>query len=102
MRITPDYISQSLTVSLKTEAMLMKIKDKHYFIEYPVNILPNPRNLFVKGNRVVLVTDKQFELLKTCFEDYINIKQVKPFIHAPTFIIAYLLFNSVDAELLGL
>jgi hypothetical protein len=102
MRITPDYVSHSLTVSLKTEALLLQIKDKFMFIEYPVNIIPHPSNLDVRGNRIVYVSKEHFDLLKECFTKYANIKQTKSFCHAPTFIISYLLANNVDADLLDL
>jgi hypothetical protein len=102
MRIIPEYISQSVTVSTKTEAMLMKIKDKQYFIEYRTNLPPIPENLKVRGNIISEVSAENFEILKKCFEEFITVKTKKPWLHAPSYIYGYCYSQGLNLESLGI
>lgn len=102
MRIIPDYISQSITVSVKTEAMLIQIKDKFYFVEYKTNLLPKPENLKERGNIVSEVNQDQFSTLKKCFEHYIMLKMKKPWLHAPSFVHGYCVDQGLELDTLGI
>ena len=87
MRITPEYISQSITVSTKTEAMLLTFNHKHYFVEYPTNLPPILSKLGRRGEIVSLINNTEFLTLKKCIEDFVHLKSKSPFLHAPSFII---------------
>lgn len=101
-RVTPDYLSQSLTVSVKTEAMLMQIEEKYYFIEYPTNKIPNPSDMFKKDNIINEVGNIRFIILKECFESYLELKQYSNFLHAPSFIYGWCYSKGFDLKLNGI
>jgi chitinase len=98
MRVISDYISQSVTVSTKTEAMLIQIEDKHYFIEYKTNLPPIPENLHKKGDIVSLVDKETFEVLKLCFDKYTTLRSTQPWLHAPSFIKGFLLSQGINPD----
>lgn len=90
MRVTPLYVSQSITVSVRTEAFLLKLEDGNYFIEYPTNRIPCPSSFKLdKKNKWFKVTDDEFESLKLMFYTYIDTYKQKPFLHAPSFIVGW-------------
>lgn len=95
-RVTPSYISQSLTVSTKTEAMLMQVGGKNYFIEYPTNKIPHPEKLKQRGNIVSEVPPETFETLKQCFLEYLSNKKRSPFLHAPSYVYGYCEAKGID------
>lgn len=100
---TPEYISQSITVSTKTEAMLIKIGGMYHFIEYPTNMPPNPSKLLKRGNYISNVTEEDFTILIECFEKYTLLKQENPFLHAPSFMYGWCYskgFNLKDNKIL--
>lgn len=96
MRITPEYISQSLTVSTQTEAMLVKLNHKHYFIEYPTNLPPSLSKLGSKGEVVSMINQTEFLTLKKCIEDFVHLKSKSPFLHAPSFILGACSVKGID------
>lgn len=100
MRIIPDYISQSLTVSTRTEAMLIKIKDKCYFVEYPTNKPPSPSNLFQSCNKVTLLTEWQFKTICGAFEAFIDKKVTLYYLHAPSYLHGHC--GGVGIDLVGI
>ena len=89
-------LSNSLTVSTTTEALCMEISKegtsevKRYFIEYPPNVLPNHRNLTVRGNRLVELTHLEYDTLSLAIKSFEVSKQEHPYLHAPTYLIAYI------------
>lgn len=93
---TPDYISQSLTVSTKTQAMLMQIDNKCMFIEYPTNILPHPDKLDDKRNIVSVVDCETFSKLKSMFDSFDKLKRSHAYLHAPSFIFGYCSAVGID------
>lgn len=98
MRVIPDYISNSVTVSSRTEAMLIQIKQDYYFIEYPTNLPPIPENLKVKNNKLVKLELSDFEILKDCFNNYLSLKMKKPWLHAPSYFHGYCYSQGLDLE----
>lgn len=101
MRVTPLYISQSLTVSVKTQAFLLQLEDGNYFIEYPTNKIPHPANF--KNERKVRwekVCDNTFTSLKEMFDTYIELHKTKPFLHAPSFIVGWCRGEGLDVNLI--
>lgn len=89
-------LSNSLTVSTTTEALCMEISKgedapkKMYFIEYPTNIPPNHRNLFVRGNRIVELTHWEYHNVSQAIEAFQEKRLEYSYLHAPTFLIGYL------------
>jgi len=89
-------LSNSLTVSTTTEALCMEISKgedmtkKMYFIEYPTNIPPNHRNLFVRGNRIVELTTWEYDNITQAIKDFQEKRMEYNFLHAPSFLIGYL------------
>ena len=97
MRITPEYISQSITVSTRTEAMLITLNHKHYFVEYPTNVPPVLSKLgSKKGETISLINHMEFLTLKKCIEDFVHLKSKSPFLHAPSFIIGACSVKGID------
>ena len=95
MRAT--YVSSSVTLSLQTQAMLMTVGERNYFIEYPRNLLPNPNHLKQSGNLVSEITEKgAWEVLKDCFITYDEYKPILNYLHAPSFLFAYCLTHGVN------
>lgn len=96
MRTTLKYISQSFSISTKTEAILIHFKDKYCFIEYPTNMMPNISDIENKRNLITWVNEEQFEKLKVCFVEYVNLKQKCHYLHAPSFIQGYCANNDLS------
>lgn len=102
MRIIPDYISQSITVSTRTEAMLIQIKEKPFFIEYKTNLPPKPENLKEKGNIVSELSEVDFETIKQGINNYTQLKIKKPWLHAPSFLYGHCVNQGLDLESLNI
>lgn len=102
MRITPEYMSQSLTVSTRTEAMLVKVDNKYYFIEYPTNRPPNFSKLGSNGEVVSQINLTEFNVLFYCIEEFISLKKKHHFLHAPSFIIGACKALCIDLESLNI
>lgn len=82
--------SNPLTVSVKTEAMLMKTKDGNYFVEFPTNKLPRTVNFLInKKNRVTVLSEEDYESLSKAFTSFKELHNTKPFLHAPSFLIGW-------------
>lgn len=82
--------SNPLTVSVKTEAMLMKTKDGNYFVEFPTNKLPRTVNFLInKKNKVTALSEEEYKSLSRAFTVFRETHNIKPFLHAPSFLIGW-------------
>ena len=87
-------MTPSLTASIKTEMMCLKVKTpndeiKHYFVEYPTNVPPDVNNLISKGNFVKELSVCNFNILKLAITSYIGSRQECDYLHTPTYIISF-------------
>lgn len=98
-------LSNSLTASIKTEMLCMEVtedttnKKEFYFIEYPTNKLPNHNHLHVKGNIVTPLTYWEYTKIKEAFYSFEEKSLEHNYLHAPTFILAYLIPLNVKLDL---
>ncbi|CAM0101973.1 hypothetical protein VPH5P1C_0010 [Vibrio phage 5P1c] len=65
-----EYHSQAFVSSIKKQAMLLTIKGKHYFVEFPQNLYPSPNNIKHKRNTVAEVDGTTMEVLKEGFNSF--------------------------------
>ena len=99
-----EYMSQSLTASVSTEVVLMIVKGKYYFVEYPTNKFPSPKSVVEKQspNRVVLLEGDTFDKLTYMVRQYCSMKKEMSYLHAPSFINGWCAANSLThLKLLG-
>lgn len=97
-----NYISQSLTVSVRTEALLLDVNSEYYFIEYPTNKLPNPSTF--KQDKKIKYTQlphEDFLSLGAAFISYEHLHTKKPFLHAPSFIIGWCQNEGLSCDILN-
>lgn len=89
-------LSNSLTASTSTQVLCMTVnhvdtnENKMYFVEYPTNLPPNHNNLYVRGNTVKELPLEDYNKVKEAFKSFEEHKQVHSYLHAPTYLIAYL------------
>lgn len=82
--------SNPLTVSVRTEAMLIKTKEGNYFVEFPTNKLPRTTDFLVnKKNKVTILDEDEYKSLSKAFTTFKELHNTKPFLHAPSFLIAW-------------
>lgn len=94
MRKTILKLSPSFTASTTTEMLVMQVQQedgssKYYFVEYPTNLPPSHYDLKTRGNFVKDLTKDEFGTVFESFTELSNSMKLKPFLHAPTYIIAY-------------
>lgn len=93
-----EYHSQAFVSSIKKQSMLMTVKGKHYFIEFPQNLFPNPNNLKSKKNVVVEVDSGTMEVLKSGFEAFDLSFRKHNYLRLADFLRGYCLGKDVDLE----
>ena len=102
---TPDYLSNSLTVSTKTEAMLVYIKGLYCFVEYPTNRPPSINSILDEsgGGReriyVSYISEINFTILQDAFCRYEELKQIVGFLHTPSFLYGWCYSRGFDLKL---
>lgn len=93
-----EYHSQAYVTSIKKQAMLMTIEGKHYFIEFPQNIFPNPNKFKIAKNTVSLIDENLMQILKKGFEEFGSSYPKYPYLRFPDFIRGYCLAKGVMLE----
>ncbi|AUR86333.1 hypothetical protein NVP1084O_126 [Vibrio phage 1.084.O._10N.261.49.F5] len=93
-----EYHSQAFVTSTKNQSMLMSIDGKHYFIEFPQNLFPCPKNIKVKRNIVSEVDNKTMEVLKKGFECFDLSFRKYPALRFYDFIRGFCLAKGVSLE----
>lgn len=94
MRKTILKLSPSFTASTTTEMLVMQVQQedesvKFHFVEYPTNLPPSHYNLETRGNFVKDLTEEESTVVYEAFLKLNVLLKTKPFLHAPTYIIAY-------------
>lgn len=100
-------LTPSLTASVKTQVLCMKLQEeeeniKYYFVEYPTNLPPNHYMLHSKGNVVTEIEKETYEVIFNCFNTFVDLTKKYPYLHAPTFILSYCIGQGVNVEELGI
>ena len=93
-----EYHSQAFVSSFKKQSMLMTIKGKHYFIEFPQNLFPNPNKIKDKKNIVSEVDSDTMEVLKQGFEMFDASFRKHNYLRLADFLRGYCLGKGVNLE----
>lgn len=93
--------SNQLTVSVRTEAILLHTDLGYYFVEYPTNKLPSTKNFKVSSkNLVTQLDEKSYISLKRAFQQFKDLHRTKPFLHAPSYLIGWCESEGLDCKIL--
>ncbi len=93
-----EYFSRSYVTSIKHQCMLMTIKGKHYFIEYPQNLTPNPTNIFISRNKVSLIDEDTKSILVACFETFNTQIRKYPYLRFPDYARGFCIAKGIDLQ----
>lgn len=93
-----EYHSQAFVSSFKKQSMLMTIKGKHYFIEFPQNLFPNPNKIKDKKNIVSEVDSDTMDVLKQGFEMFDASFRKHNYLRLADFLRGYCLGRGVNLE----
>lgn len=101
-RINVHYLSQSITVSVKTEALLLHTDEGHFFLEYPTNRVPSVSTFKLdKKVKFCKLTEEEFLSLGAAFITYESLHTTKPFLHAPSFLIGWCQSEGLSCDILN-
>lgn len=78
--------------------MLMTVKGKHFFIEFPQNLFPNPNQINAKRNIVSEVDTPTMEILKEGFKAFGSSFTKYPYLRFPDFIRGFCVSKNVLLE----
>lgn len=93
-----EYFSRSYVTSIKNQCMLMTVKGKHYFIEYPQNLTPHPKKLFISRNIVSLVDQDTMKILIECFDTFNNEIRKYPYLRFPDYARGFCISKGIDLK----
>ena len=98
-----NYVSKSLTVGVRSEALLVHTSTgQYYFIEYPTNQPPNPIDVFNEINDTVELTPYEFGTLNSAFLEYEELQTKLGYIHAPTYLHGFTKAKGLDLGVLNI
>lgn len=93
-----EYHSQAYVTSTKKQSMLMTIKGKHFFIEFPQNLFPNPKQINTRRNLVSEVDENTMNILKEGFEAFGSSFTKYPYLRFPDFIRGFCISKKLSLE----
>lgn len=93
-----EYHSQAFVTSIKKQSMLLTIKGKHYFVEFPQNLFPSPNDIKNKRNIVSEVNLETMEVLKNGFEQFDVSFRSYPYLRLADFLRGYCIGKGVDLK----
>jgi len=93
-----EYFSRSYITSIKLQCMLMTIKGKHYFIEYPQNLTPDPRNIFIPRNKVSVIDKNTLDILIECFNTFEEQVKVYRYLRFPDYARGFCISKNLDLK----
>ncbi len=93
-----EYHSQAFVTSLKKQSILMSVKGKHYFVEFPQNLFPSPNDIKNKRNVVSEVDSLTMDTLKEGFESFDEAFRRHSYLRLPDFLRGFCLGKGVNLE----
>ena len=97
-----EYHSQSFSTSSKKQSILLTIKGIHYFVEFPTNLFPDPKNIKHKRNDITILNEDQMNIMKEGFIKFEKAIKPYPYLRLPDFLNGFCISKGLDLDTLDL